>query len=150
MIDSNAELTSSKMNVTAEQNKETYYSNQLEFNVKIANIELDMTSNNSNDYVKAGETIEYKIKVKNIGTENLKEVQMVDSISNKTTLTEVQKNGKVLGKEQYSVQNSKLTVKDELAENETVEYTVKAIVNKIPGNTKAMEIPNSVAVSVDG
>ena len=75
---------------------------------------------------------------------------MVDSISNKTTLTEVQKNGKVLGKEQYSVQNSKLTVKDELAENETVEYTVKAIVNKIPGNTKAMEIPNSVAVSVDG
>ena len=39
MIDSNAELTSSKMNVTAEQNKETYYSNQLEFNVKIANIE---------------------------------------------------------------------------------------------------------------
>lgn len=150
MIDSNAELTSSKMNVTAEQNKETYYSNELEFNVKIANIELDMTSNNSNNYVKAGETIEYKIKVKNIGTENLKEVQMVDSISNKTTLTEVQKNGKVLGKEQYSVQNSKLIVKDELAENETVEYTVKAIVNKIPGNTKAMEIPNSVAVSVDG
>lgn len=150
MIDSNAELTNSKMNVTAEQNKETYYSNQLEFNVKIANIELDMTSNNSNNYVKAGETIEYKIKVKNIGTENLKEVQIVDSISNKTTLTEVQKNGKVLGKEQYSVQNSKLTVKDELAENETVEYTVKTIVNKIPGNTKAMEIPNSVAVSVDG
>ena len=69
MIDSNAELTNSKMNVTAEQNKETYYSNQLEFNVKIANIELDMTSNNSNNYVKAGETIEYKIKVKNIGTE---------------------------------------------------------------------------------
>lgn len=150
MIDSNAELTNSKMNVTAEQNKETYYSNQLEFNVKIANIELYMTSNKSNNYVKAGETIEYKIKVKNIGTENLKEVQMVDSISNKTTLTEVQKNGKVLGKEQYSVQNSKLIVKDELAENETVEYTVKAIVNKIPGNTKAMEIPNSVAVSVDG
>ena len=109
-----------------------------------------MTSNNSNNYVKAGETIEYKIKVKNIGTENLKDVQIVDSISNKTTLTEVQKNGKVLGKEQYSVQNSKLIVKDELAENETVEYTVKAIVNKIPGNTKAMEIPNSVAVSVDG
>ena len=150
MIDSNAELTSSKMNVTAEQNKETYYSNQLEFNVKIANIELDMTSNNSNNYVKAGETIEYKIKVKNIGTENLKEVQIVDSISNKTTLTEVQKNGKVLGKEQYSIQKSELTIKDELAENETVEYTVKAIINKIPGNTKAMEIPNSVAVSVDG
>lgn len=150
MIDSNAELTNSKMNVTVEQNKETYYSNQLEFNVKIANIELEMTSNNSNNYVKAGETIEYKIKVKNIGTENLKDVQIVDSISNKTTLTEVQKNGKVLGKEQYSVQNSKLIVKDELAENETVEYTVKAIVNKIPGNTKAMEIPNSVAVSVDG
>lgn len=150
MIDSNAELTNSKMNVTVEQNKETYYSNQLEFNVKIANIELEMTSNNSNNYVKAGETIEYKIKVKNIGTENLKDVQIVDSISNKTTLTELQKNGKVLGKEQYSVQNSKLIVKDELAENETVEYTVKAIVNKIPGNTKAMEIPNSVVVSIDG
>ena len=150
MIDSNAELTNSKMNVTVEQNKETYYSNQLEFNVKIANIELEMTSNNSNNYVKAGETIEYKIKVKNIGTENLKYVQIVDSISNKTTLTEVQKNGKVLGKEQYSIQKSELTIKDELAENETVEYTVKAIVNKIPGNTKAMEIPNSVAVSVDG
>ena len=150
MIDSNAELTNSKMNVTVEQNKETYYSNQLEFNVKIANIELEMTSNNSNNYVKAGETIEYKIKVKNIGTENLKYVQIVDSISNKITLTEVQKNGKVLGKEQYSIQKSELTIKDELAENETVEYTVKAIVNKIPGNTKAMEIPNSVAVSVDG
>ena len=109
-----------------------------------------MTSNNSNNYVKDWETIEYKIKVKNIGTENLKEVQIVDSISNKTTLTEVQKNGKVLGKEQYSIQKSELTIKDELAENETVEYTVKAIINKIPGNTKAMEIPNSVAVSVDG
>lgn len=150
MIDSNAELTNSKMNVTAEQNKETYYSNQLEFNVKIANIELNMTSNNSNNYVKAGETIEYKIKVKNIGTEKLQNVQIVDSISNKTTLEEVQKNGNVLGKGQYSEQNSKLTIKDELAENETVEYTVKAIVNKIPGNSKAMEIANNVVVSVDG
>lgn len=150
MIDSNAELTNSKMIVTAEQNKETYYSNQLEFNVKIANIELDMTSNNSNNYVKAGEIIEYKIKVKNIGTENLKNVQITDDISNKTTLTEVQKNGKVLGKEQYSIKNSKLTIKDELAENETAEYTVKAIVNRIPGNTKAMEISNNVVVSVDG
>ena len=46
--------------------------------------------------------------------------------------TEVQKNGKVLGKEQYSIQKSELTIKDELAENETVEYTVKAIINKIP------------------
>ena len=113
-------------------------------------MKLDMTSNNSNNYVKAGEIIEYKIKVKNIGTENLENVQITDNISNKTTLKEVQKNGKVLEKEQYSIQNSKLTVKDELAENETVEYTVKVIVNKIPGNSKAMEITNNVIVSVDG
>lgn len=150
IIDSNTKLTNSKMSVTAEQNKETFYSNQLEFNVRIANIELSMTSNNSNNYVKAGETIEYKIKVKNIGTEKLQNIQIVDSISNKTTLSEVQKNGNVLGKGQYLEQNSKLTIKDELAENETVEYTVKAIVNKIPGNSKAMEIENNVVVSVDG
>ena len=54
----------------------------------------------------------------------LQNIQIVDSISNKTTLSEVQKNGNVLGKGQYLEQNSKLTIKEELAENETVEYTV--------------------------
>ena len=140
---------STKISATAEQDQETYYSNQLEFNLVNANLELNMTSKNSNNYVKAGEILEYKIKVKNIGTTVLENVEITDEISKQTTLVEVQKNGKVLEKDEYLMVNSKLIINDKLAENETVEYVVKVLVNRIPGNTKAIEILNTVKVSAN-
>lgn len=149
-IEKETDIRSSKMTIIAELDKDMYYSNQLEFNLSIANVELDMSSENSNNYVKAGDIIEYRISVKNIGTEDLNNVKIVDNISNKTTLLAVQKNGNVLENGKYEIQNSKLAIEDTLEIGSTTEYIVKVKVNKIPENNKAIEILNTVNITVDG
>ena len=150
LVRKNVDVQNSNIRVMVEQNKEKYYSNQLEFNVDIAKVQLSVTSKNSNNYVKAGDILEYEINIKNIGNYDLKNVKTIDKIPNNTTLLEVYKEENILGKDKYVVQNSEVVIEENLKKDETIKYIIKVKVNNIPGNSKALELINTVSENLNG
>lgn len=75
--------------VLAEKQNEQYRSNVYTDNVKKVDISLNMTSNTQSQYVKAGDTIEYTIKIKNNSTQSIEGLQVKDIISNSLTVNKV-------------------------------------------------------------
>ena len=133
----------------------TYNSNTEDVTIKGVNIEAKITSNNSDSYVKAGDTIEYSIIVKNNGNINVDNILVKDTISDKTALVEVTKNGEKLSEDKYSKENEIKTgnkiikISDKLNIGEQIEYKIKVLVNKVPGNTKSIEIINNTNITVN-
>ena len=74
---------------TAKAGNEEYKSNNITNDVKTANVTLEMTSNTESQYVKAGDQIEYTIKVKNNGKEALEGIKVKDTIPASLTVEKV-------------------------------------------------------------
>lgn len=74
---------------TAKTGNEEYKSNNITNDVKTANVTLEMTSNTESQYVKAGDQIEYTIKVKNNGKEALEGIKVKDTIPASLTVEKV-------------------------------------------------------------
>lgn len=133
-----------------------YKSNQIDLIAKSDLLyDLNVTSENSGSYVKAGETIKYNVKIKNQG-ESTKQLTLNNWISNDVTLVKVIHNGVELAIEDYSlkVDNSKeqkvlKILNDSLKPGETAEYQVEVVVNLLYGNTEAIEIVSEYSLDVD-
>ena len=114
------------------------------------NLDTVITSNKENEYVNAGDEIEYTVAVKNNGTEDISNLLVTDSISNNVTLTQVTRNGENISLDGYvKGNNSTLRLEGSLGSGKQVEYKIKVVVNRIPGNTKSVEIENNIVVSVN-
>lgn len=132
-----------------------YNSNSIELLVKPIKVETNISSTNSDSYVKEGDIIEYTVTMKNEGEETLNKVLVQNKISNMSTLLEVTKNGEILETEQYSEEdevetgNSVIGISDELASGEQAEYKLKTAINKIPGNESSLEVIDSISIYSD-
>lgn len=82
-------VNSVNFSATAKSGNEEYKSNNITNDVKIANVTLEMTSNTESQYVKAGDQIEYTIKVKNNGKEALEGIKVKDTIPASLTVEKV-------------------------------------------------------------
>ena len=135
---------------------ETYNSNVDDVVIKAINVETTITSNNSSESVKAGDIIEYSIIVKNNGNIQINDMTIQDVISNKTTLSEITKNGEKLSEDAYLLEHDGETgeeiikISDQLDSDEQNEYKIKVVVNRIPGNKESVEIINNASITVDG
>ena len=64
-------MLNDKISVNVKDSDEVYNSNVEDITVKALDVETKISSNNSDSYVKAGDTIEYDIFVKNNGNINI-------------------------------------------------------------------------------
>lgn len=148
----NKEILNGTISANVVDNDTIYNSNSEDITIKAVDIETKISSNNSDSYVKAGDTIEYSIIVKNNGNIKVDDILVKNSISDKTTLSEITKNGEKLSEDKYLQESESTTgkkiikISDELDVGEQIEYKIKVLVNKIPGNTKSIEIINNTSI----
>lgn len=151
----NSGTTKASILAKATADSETYYSNNIDLVTKPINLETSIISDNSNGYVKSGDTIVYNIKAKNNGNSEIEKFMIKNTISNKVTLLEIDKSGKALETSEYTIEkdlktsNQVINLTDKIEAGETNEYQIKVIVNKIPGNTASVEIINTTKLSAD-
>lgn len=148
----NAEILNGTISTNVVDNDTIYNSNSEDITIRAVDIETKISSNNSDSYVQAGDTIEYSIIVKNNGNIKVDDILVKNSISDKTTLSEITKNGEKLSEDKYSQESETTTgnkiikISDKLDVGEQIEYKVKVLVNKIPGNAKSIEIINNTTI----
>ena len=82
-----------------------YSSNQLDLKIEneIKGLEMEVTSNNSGSYVRAGDKITYNIVVKNNSGNKINNIKIENILSNEVSLISVKKNDKELSEEEYSL-----------------------------------------------
>lgn len=152
----NGDVQKGNLSTNIIDNKVTYFSNAEEVTVYPINLQTSIYSENSDSYVNVGDTVEYVISLKNNAEIDLDNIVIENILSDKTTLVEVTKNGEILLQEDYLQEvefenESDITkISSKLKGNEQVEYKIKAVVNKVPGNTSSIEIANNVTVYSDG
>ncbi len=132
-------VSSIDFSVVAKTGEEEYRSNEVTDNVRKAEISLVMTANPEGDYLKAGDTLEYTINIKNNGTEDIEGITITDTIPNSLTVNKV------------TFDNEEVT---ELSGNNNIELNcditagtesvikVETIVNYSEGRTEAEAITN--------
>lgn len=150
----NGEIQSGSLSTNIVDNNTTYYSNVEQLKVKPINLQTTIYSENSDSYVNEGDTIEYVVNLKNNAQNDLQNIVIANTLSDKTTLLEITKNGEILSEENYSQEleneNDITKISSDLKAEEQAEYKIKAVVNKVPGNTSSIEIENNIAVYSDG
>ena len=151
--------TSKDVSITANSvvNDKKYTSNEINLKAK-SNLllSMDVTSENSGNYVKTGDTLVYKIIIKNNGEDVANIVTLNNWISNDITLTKVTRNGLELSNEDYSLtvdsaKDQKLLKLQEssIEPGNSVEYKIEAVVNLLYGIKNATEIINDYSLNVD-
>lgn len=149
MIDSFSNQEKRDMNLLAiaSINNKEYYSNELDLLAQSVNLSFNISSENSGNYVKAGDNIEYKVSVKNNGNNTANNIEIQNTISRYTTLVNIKRNGQELGNERYNIDNQNvLRIQDNIEANENIEYIITVAVNSIPRNDEALEISNIVKI----
>ena len=130
----------------ATYNNTQYKSNILGLNTESVNLSIDVSSENGGEYVNAGDTIQYKIKLTNNGTNTVNNITIENEISDYTSLETVKKNNQEIN---ATENNGVITIADTLDAGSSVEYVITVVVDLIPGNTTAIEISNNTIVSVE-
>lgn len=139
-------------------NQKEYYSNQKDFNVNSADLKVELTSATEGQIVKAGDTIEYKISIKNNTQNDISEVDIKDELVNGLSIANIIMNGKTLEETEYSISNfedldnkiftKKILIQTEIKANETIEIIIKADIDGDPNIKEDTKIMNKVLVDV--
>ena len=131
-----------------------YSSNELNMKVKSVKLDAKISVEKEGEYVKAGDTIKYKVTISNLGNNTTNNIIVRNYYTNYVTVQKVLKNNTPLTSEQYTdkiSENNQRCISienDTLAGGETVEYTFEVIVDYIQGNTEAIQIENTTKALV--
>lgn len=152
------DVSSKEVYITAncEVNNEKYNSNEVNVIAQSdLQVSMNMDSENSGKYVKAGDRIKYNITIRNNGERVANAITLRNWISNEVSLVKVMKNGTQLSEEDYSLKvddtkNQKLLVlkHNPLNVGETIEYEIEVVVNLLLGNTKSIEIIDEASLQI--
>lgn len=142
---------------TANIDNKEHSSNEIELIAKSdLNISLNVKSENSGSYVKAGDIIKYDVTIKNESSDNTKNVVLNNWISNDVTLMKVLRNGEELSEENYSLKidndkNQKLLkiIEETFEKGQSVNYQIEVVANSLYGNTKAIELISEYSIQID-
>ncbi len=132
--------------------KEEYKANREIIDVDPLLVRMSNTSQNENQYVKAGENITYKIDVTNIGTTTINEMLVRDRISPEEVINSVKINEKELKNDEYSTSSSLedggtyINIVEPIKSGETRTYMITTEVDAALDNSKAVEIDNTADI----
>ena len=125
--------------VIAKDKNGEYKSNKILENVNKVDISLNMTANTQSQYVKAGDTVEYTIIVKNNGTEAVEGLKVIDTIPNSLTVNKVT----VDNEEVESLkENNSLEINCDIAAQAETTIKIETAVNYSAARDEAEPITN--------
>ena len=142
-----------KISAVGKVDNTEYSSNEESMNVIAQIINVTNESKNSGQYIKAGEQIEYKIKITNPGDEAISGVELKDKISSYESVISVKSDDKELSESDYKKyadlnDDMYVTIKDELSAGQTKNYTIVSEIDSDADNEQAVEIENTAEVYV--
>ena len=131
----------------AKEEKNIFRSNIRHDVLNAYNLSINMISNVTSQYVKAGDILEYTINVKNESKEVIPNIQIIDNIPEQFTVKLVEK-----GNEQLSEleENNNIIVYTSLNPGEEQKIKISTIVNESADRTEAEQISNIATVNVNG
>lgn len=124
-----------------------YRSNIITDNVKKADISASMTSNIEDNYIKAGDILEYTINIKNNGTEDINNISVKDEIPNSLTVNKVTFDDEEI--EELKDNNNIEIILNMSASSESV-IKIETVVNYSQGRLEAEPITNVATVELFG
>ena len=133
----NANTVDFSVQVTSD--KITYNSNTVSDNVVKTDISMAMTANPTTKYLKAGDSIEYTITVKNNSSQRVDGIELKDEIPPSLTVNKVTIDGK---EEPELKEINKLDITLNIAAGSEMTVKVEAIVNYSESRTQAESITN--------
>lgn len=125
--------------VIATNGEDEYKSNSIVENVKNIDVSLDITTNTESQYVKAGDIIEYTIRVKNNGTEDIEGLSVKDTIPNSLTVNKVSFDEEEI--ESLKEVNS-IEISCDIAAQSESTIKIETVVNYSAARTEAEPITN--------
>ena len=137
------------INVSAKVDKVEYYANSKELTSIAQIVDITNESDNAGQYVKAGDTIVYKINVTNNGQDTISSVSFEDKLSSYESLKSIVTDGKELSEDDYEQEENfegdgvNFNIKDELAAGQTKTYVVTSVVDADADNSQAVELGNT-------
>ena len=133
--------------IIAKTENEEYRSNIATDDVKKAEISLAMTANPEGNYLKAGDTIEYTIKVKNNGTENIEGLLIKDDIPTSLTVNKVTFDDEEI-EELKETNNIEISCDISAGTESTIK--IETVVNYSAGRLEAEAITNKATADLLG
>ena len=125
--------------VIAKVGEEEYRSNSIADNVRKVDIALSMTAEPEGDYLKAGDTLKYIIRVKNNGSQDVNGLVIKDEVPSSLTVNKVTFDGEEIA-ELKENNNIEITANISAGTESTIE--IETVVNYSEGRTEAEAITN--------
>ncbi len=150
------EQKSAKIQPIATVDNVQHNGNIKEVSINALLVQITNTSQNPNQYVKAGDNITYKIDIINKGNNAIEELELEDKISAQEEIKTIQVNGVMLTEGQYQVQKSLeddgkyLRIEDAIGPEQTKTYLVTTEIDPVLDNAEAIEIKNIANVLAAG
>ncbi len=129
--------------ITAKTKADEYQSNHYEDKVIPVELGISMTSNTASQYVEAGDTIEYKIEVENKTNAEILGLNILDTIPEQLTITQVEKEGEIIEKE-FNANRVSLYV--DMPAKSSTNLIVKTVVDEDELRNNAEAITNTAQV----
>ncbi len=126
--------------------KEKYESNSLQDKVKNIEVNLSMTSNTQNEYVKSGDTITYTITLENKTTADTNSLIVKDSIPKQLSINKIT----VDGQEMKSTDSNEVEATLTLAPNGTNIIEIETVVDYSQARSTAEPITNVASAELFG
>ena len=135
-------------------NDNTYYSNEYTANIRTYLLQINNTSPNSGEYVKAGDEITYDIEIYNNDSEVVDSIRMKDTIPDYINPKSIIKNGVELSENDYYISNDytngtktiNVDSDDTLKPGEKIYYHVTVSVDEDISVDEITEVVNTASI----
>ena len=152
VLDVNSKTQSAYTYVTVNDN--TYYSNEYTANIRTYLLQINNTSPNSGEYVKAGDEITYDIEIYNNDSEVVDSIRMKDTIPDYINPKSIIKNGVELSENDYYISNDytngtktiNVDSDDTLKPGEKIYYHVTVSVDEDISVDEITEVVNTASI----
>lgn len=108
-------------------------------------VDINLTANNENGYLKTDDEIEYKLTIKNNGKVEINSLFVEDEISNELTILEATFNGE----EVENIEGNMVNVSSDLEVGASVELVIKTVVNYSDTRTEDIDIVNQAQLQIN-
>lgn len=138
------------LSATIMSDGQKYNSNEFKMDlINTSKVNMEVTSKNSGEYVKAGDKIIYNITVKNTSAEEVEEISIDNYLLNIVTINKITKNGNELSEDEYEFERQDkngeelLTINiDSMKPEETIKYEIEVEPNVSYNNGEVVQLVN--------
>lgn len=123
---------------TIKVNGEEYQAGQVDITVGRPNLEVKQTSNLTNQYIKAGDEIEYTFTIRNTGSTTANNVKLIDNLPNEVAIKKLTYNVNGIEASKVVSQNEDATIYTNINPNGKVEAKITVQAKDIVGEQKTI------------